>query len=81
MDGLTEDPNYRDGVPWDRMVSKVMTVGRLKEILSEVPDDTHVTMDDRNEWYVNIQGAYVPSEGEHCSVILVAGEEIDTRQW
>jgi hypothetical protein len=59
----------------------VLTVGQLRKMLANVPDETHVVIAN-DGWYDNVSCVAIPDEhGEHyVAVTLFSGETFDARQ-
>ena len=59
----------------------VLTVGQLRQMLANVPDDVHVVIA-TDGWYDNVSCVAIPDEdGEHyVAVTLFHGETFDARQ-
>jgi hypothetical protein len=59
---------------------KVLTVGQLRDMLANVPDDVHVVIGS-DDWYQNVNAVALPDGGVNfCCVTLFQGATYDARQ-
>lgn len=61
---------------------QVLTVGALRAMLADVPDDRHVVLA-KDDWYVNVATVAIPADdmqGEYMAVTLYPGVDFDARQ-
>ena len=71
----TEDRHYE-------MPHSVLTVGMLRELLADVPDDTHVLTDGYTTDWLNINVVVIPgTEGDYSAVTLYGADTFDPRQF
>lgn len=57
-----------------------LTVGRLREMIAHLPEDTYIVTDDGYGWYSNIANVVMPNGEEYIAVTLERGDAWDVRQ-
>jgi hypothetical protein len=58
---------------------KVLTVGQLRDMLTNVPDDVHVVIGS-DDWYQNVSAVALPDGDGFSCVTLFQGAIYDARQ-